>query len=102
MIILGLIFIVLSTGIKYGKMYYLIAGYNTMSKAEKAKVDIQGVASLMMKVFGAIGIALIIASILIDYYNAHEIEGYVIAPIVISGTLWLVIRSNSKKYRINR
>ena len=37
MILTAIIFIVLGVLIKYGKMYFLIAGYNTMSKKEKEK-----------------------------------------------------------------
>jgi hypothetical protein len=46
MIGIPIIFILLGILIKYGKMYFLIAGYNTMSKAEKEKVDIKGIATV--------------------------------------------------------
>lgn len=35
MIVIAILFIVLGVLIKYGKMYSLIAGYNTMPKDEK-------------------------------------------------------------------
>ena len=37
MLITAILFIVFGIFIKYGKMYFLIAGYNTMSKEEKEK-----------------------------------------------------------------
>jgi len=46
MVIVAFIFILLGIVIKHGKMYFLIAGYNTMSKEEKAKYDIEGIATL--------------------------------------------------------
>ncbi len=46
MILTAIIFIVLGVLIKYGKMYFLIAGYNTMSKKEKEKYDIKGIATV--------------------------------------------------------
>ena len=45
MILTAIIFIILGIIIKYGKMYWLIAGYNTMPKEEKEKYDIEGIAS---------------------------------------------------------
>lgn len=44
----AVIFIILGILIKYGKLYVLIAGYNTMSKEEQKKVDIQGIASVYL------------------------------------------------------
>jgi hypothetical protein len=101
MITVALIFIVLGIGIKYAKMYYLIAGYNTMSKEQQARVDIEGIASLFLKIMVIMGTILILASLVIDYYKVPEIETYVIDITVPAGVLWLIIRSNSKKYRID-
>lgn len=41
------LFFLIGIGIKYFKWYFLIAGYNTMSKKQKEKVDIEGLAYLM-------------------------------------------------------
>ena len=46
MIVTAIIFIVLGILIKYGKMYFLIAGYNTMPREEKEKYNIAGIATL--------------------------------------------------------
>lgn len=46
MITVAIIFIVLGILIKYVKMYFLVAGYNTMRKAEKSKYDIEGIAPI--------------------------------------------------------
>ena len=43
MIGVAILFIVLGILIKYGKMYFLIAGYNTMPKEEKEKYNIEGI-----------------------------------------------------------
>lgn len=44
MILVAILFNVLGVLVKNGKAYNLIAGYNTMSPEEKAKVDIKGIA----------------------------------------------------------
>lgn len=76
MIEVAIIFIVLGVLIKYGKMYFLIAGYNTMRKEEKARYNIEGIAT----VFG------------------NTMFG--MALIIIIGIPYLLIKSNSDKYRI--
>ena len=60
MIVAAIIFIILGILIKYGKMYWLIAGYNTMPIEEKEKYSIKGIANLFGNVM--FGMALIIIS----------------------------------------
>lgn len=50
MIGIAILFIILGILIKYGKMYFLIAGYNTASKEEKEKVDVKGIATVFRNV----------------------------------------------------
>ncbi|MGI6421157.1 MAG: DUF3784 domain-containing protein [Syntrophomonadaceae bacterium] len=47
LIIIGLSFIGLGLAVHRFKWYFLIAGYNTMSKEKKAKVDVEGLGRLM-------------------------------------------------------
>lgn len=58
MIQTAMVFIALGIAIKYGKMHFLMAGYNTMSKEDKAKYDIEGISSVFRNVM--FGMALII------------------------------------------
>ena len=46
LIITAIFFVILGALIKYGKMYFLIAGYNTLPAEEKKKYDIQGIANV--------------------------------------------------------
>lgn len=46
-IIIGVIFIALGLAVHVFKWYFLIAGYNTMSKEKKAKVNTEGLGRLM-------------------------------------------------------
>ena len=102
MILVAILFVVLGALIKYGKMYFLIAGYNTMPKEEKAKYDAQGIANVMWN--GFVGMALLIA---IGHYTAKwlgnpPIERYVFFSTVIIGVAYIIIKANSGKYRIDR
>jgi hypothetical protein len=100
MIGIPIIFIILGILIQYGKMYFLIAGYNTMSKAEKEKVDIKGVATVFRNaMFGMAAI------MLLGYFIAEKLKNPHLHSITFFGTLmvgipYLLVKSNSKKYRL--
>jgi ABC-type dipeptide/oligopeptide/nickel transport system ATPase component len=100
MIGIPIIFIILGILIQYGKMYFLIAGYNTMSKAEKEKIDIKGVATVFRNaMFGMAAI------MLIGYFMAEKLENPNINSVTFFGALmvgipYLLVKSNSKKYRL--
>ncbi len=53
--------------IKHGKMYYLIAGYNTMPKEKKKKFDISGYASLIRNCLVLIGTIIIAGNYILTY-----------------------------------
>lgn len=81
-------------------MYFLIAGYNTMSKEEKEKVDVKGIATVFRNVM--FGMALII---LIGYFFAKKFENPNIEIVTFFGAIligvpYLLIKSNSKKYKL--
>jgi len=63
-IIIGFIFIFLGLGVHVFKWYFLISGYNTMSKEKKANVDIEGLARFIGKYGYANGGMLLLAGIL--------------------------------------
>lgn len=97
---IAILFILLGAAIKYGKMYFLIAGYNTMPAAEKAKYDIKRIATLFRNIMFTMGAFILMANLAAYYFDRPEIEGYVFYPIFGIGLIWLIVASNSKKYRI--
>ncbi|RDI12132.1 DUF3784 domain-containing protein [Flavobacterium sp. AG291] len=102
MLAVAFIFIVAAIAVKYGKMYNLIAGYNTMSPAEKAKINIEAIATLFRNVFFGMAAVLIVSEILIQYSVWPELGEYIQIPALLIGTLWILLRSNSKKYRYDK
>lgn len=100
--IIAIILILSAVAVKYGKMYSLIAGYNTMSPAEKAKVNIEAIATLFRNVFFSMAAVLMLSEILIKYSIWPELGEYIQIPALLAGTLWILIRSNSKKYRYDK
>ena len=100
MIGIAILFTILGILIKYGKMYFLIAGYNTMSKEEKEKVDIKGIATVFRNAM--FGMALIIIT---GYFFAKKlknpnIENIAFFGAILIGVPYLLIKSNSKKYKL--
>jgi len=90
---------VLGWAIERFKLYALIAGYNTMSKEEKAKVKIEDVARLMRNTFFGIGAVLIF----VEYFSADlGLEGYqamMQSLVVVVGVLVMIIQSNGERYK---
>ena len=97
MISVALLFIVLGVLIKYGKMYFLIAGYNTMSKEEKEKYDIEGIATVFRNAMFGMAVIIIIGYLLANWLNNPIIEKYLFYGAVFIGIGYLLIASNSKK-----
>ena len=101
MIGIAILFIALGILIKYRKMYFLIAGYNTMSKEEKEKYDIEGIARVFKNVMFGMAFIIIVGFLVSKWLGNPEIENYSVLASVITGIPYLLIKSNSKKYKIN-
>jgi uncharacterized membrane protein len=95
----GIFLILLGIVIKHVKLYFLIAGYNTMSKAEKEKVNIEKVATLLRNVFAFIGLAFILLGVASSNLENPEIANYIFYPVVIGSVIYLLVKSNSKAYK---
>lgn len=100
-ITVALIFIVLGLLIKYGKLYMLIAGYNTMSKEEQQKVDIQGIASVFRNGMFGMAALLLIGYALSIWLADDRIELYLFFLSIAIGLPYILIVSNANKYKIN-
>ena len=89
----------LGWGVDRYKLYGLIAGYNTMSKEEKAKVRIEDVARLMRNTFFGIGAVLIF----VEYFGADlGLEGYrsmLQSLVVVVGVIVMLIQCNGERYK---
>lgn len=98
-IYVGIFLILLGILIKHFKLYFLIAGYNTMSKAEKEKVKIEKVAVLLRNVLIIIGLSMILLGFANSYMENPQVANYLFFPIVIGSVIYLLVKSNSKAYK---
>lgn len=96
------IFIVILAAIlvKYGKMYFLIAGYNTMSATKKRKYNIKRIANTIGNVLFAIAFLMSVGYILSKWLENPKIEMVSTNIAVIFGVLYLLIVLNSGKFKI--
>lgn len=95
----AIFFIVLGVLIKYGKMYFLIAGYNTMSKEEQAKYNIAGVATVFRNGMCGMGVVILGGYFLADYTEQPKIENYAFWTAMILGIPYILLMSNSNKFK---
>jgi hypothetical protein len=97
MIGVAILFIILGALVKYGKMYFLISGYNTLSPAEKEKVNVEAIADVFRN--GMFGMALvIIAGYLISMFTGEQLiyrASFFVA--ILLGLPYLIVVSNIKK-----
>lgn len=99
MITIAILFIILGILIKYGKMYFLIAGYNTMSKEEKSKYNISGIATVFRNTMFGMALMIIIGHFSADWLKDPAIEKIAVSASILIGLPYLLITSNLKKYK---
>lgn len=80
-------------------MYFLIAGYNTMSKEEKEKYNIEGIATVFRNVIFLMALFIIAGYVLAKLLENPNIQNYVFWSTMIIGIPYLLIKSNSKRYK---
>lgn len=99
MIFTATLFILIGIAIKHGKMYNLIAGYNTMSPEEKAKYNIEKIATLFRNVMIAMAVGILVSYGFACWLNIPKIKVFGMFASILIGLPYLLIMSNSKKYR---
>ena len=102
MIIVAILFILLGVLIKYAKMYFLIAGYNTMSKVEKSKYDVDGIATVFRNAMFGMAFVMIVGHFIAKWADNPQIEIISMFGAIITGLPYLLIKTNSKKYKIEK
>lgn len=100
MIAVAIIFIVLGALVKYGKMYFLIAGYNTMSKEKQAEYDIDGIAAVFRNAMFGMALMIIAGYFAAQWFQNLTIELVSFFGAIIIGIPYLLIKVNSDRYRV--
>ncbi|MFL0112082.1 DUF3784 domain-containing protein [Tenacibaculum maritimum] len=102
MIGVAILFIIFGILIKYGKIYWLIAGYNTIPKEQKDKYNIGEIANVFRNLM--FGMAFIIFSgyLIAKWKDNSNIQNYAFGISILIGVPYLLLESNSKKYKKNQ
>ena len=80
-------------------MYFLIAGYNTMSKEEKEKYNIEKIATVFRNVMFGMGFIIILGLIVGNITENWALPKYAFGIAMAIGIPYLLFESNSKKYK---
>jgi len=99
MILVAFIFITIGILVKYAKMYFLISGYNTMSAEKKATYDIESLANLFKNVFFTMALLIILGYFISKLLENPVIENTAFFGAILVGVPYLLIQSNSSKYK---
>ncbi len=99
MIGIAILFVVLGIMVKYGKMYSLIAGYNTMSSSEKECVNIKAIANVFRNVMFGMAFIIVVGILLSEYTGNPSLQTNALFIAVFTGVPYLIIVSNLKKYK---
>lgn len=100
MIGIAILFLILGILIKYGKMYFLIAGYNTMSKEENEKIDVKGIATVFRNAMFGMALLIIAGYFFAKNFKNPTIENIAFFGAILIGVPYLLIRSNARKYKL--
>lgn len=95
--IVSLLFVFLGIAISRYKCYWLIAGYNTASKEEKARIDIENVAKHMSRMCYLIAFILFLGSMTSKYYSISILPFIILMLVVIFGYLFYIQRFDHNK-----
>lgn len=102
LITVSIIFIALGIAIKYGKMYFLIAGYNTMPEKEQKKYNIDGIASVFRNAMFGMSLIMILGYFISKWIENPKIQMYALLGAILIGLPYLLIVSNSDTYKIKK
>ena len=91
--------ILIITGFLVKKFPDLIAGYNSLTDAQKKKVNIDGLSSMMRNYLIAIGILVILIGLVMSILEVKQHYSIMITSLVIVLAVIFMISKSQKYYR---
>jgi len=90
-ILVFVISLAVGAAVKYGKQYWLIAGYNTMPKDKQQNVDIAGLASFMGNCAFILGSFFLAGAVASSLWHAHLF--FAVILLYTGGIIFMVLRA---------
>lgn len=78
-----------------------MAGYNTLSEEQKKNYDIEGIATVFRNAMFIMSLIIFAGYLLGLWLENERISLYALFVAIATGIPYLLLRSNSKKFRIN-
>lgn len=98
-LIIAIVLFVIGVLIKFGRMYFLIAGLNTMSDEERADYNLPKIGNLFFAVCSGMS-AIILLGYLVGLWIENEYVEFVFLFIaIVLGLIVLLSKINSESYR---
>jgi hypothetical protein len=91
-IMVGGVLILTGLAVSHGKLYFLISGYNTMTKERKKHFDIEGFSKLFRNCFLLMGTVIILGQYLLVFLGWSRAPYWIISISVGSIMPYLLIR----------
>ncbi|WP_231743057.1 DUF3784 domain-containing protein [Winogradskyella endarachnes] len=82
-------------------MYFLIASYNTMSTEKKENYDIEGIATVFRNAMFGMAVIMLIGLALSYGLDKPKLEEYFFFGALMIGIPYLLIVSNSDKFKLD-
>ena len=101
MIGISIFFVILGLAIKNGKLYFLMAGFNTLPEEEKKKYDVEGIASVFRNAMFFLGFVISLGYYISQWSEIPEIKFYSFYAALLVGIPYLLINSNKNKYKLD-
>lgn len=102
LIIVAIIFIIIGILVKYAKMHFLMAGYNTMSKKDQKQYDIEGIASVFRNAMFIMALIMLLGYALTKWFGTSNLDTYILLGALAIGLPYILIASNSSKYKMDQ
>jgi uncharacterized membrane protein len=75
----------------------MLAGYNTMTKEEKRKIDINGITTIIRTCLILVGLIIIIGSLMSILFNIKKVSIYLIPVVIIVSFPYILLRVQNHK-----
>ena len=91
-IVPGFIFIFIAILVGVFQQHWIISGVNTMSKREKAKMDLDYMCKSFGVLFGILGLFVLLSPFIFDYFNIkYEYRHHIVGIVSITYIVFMVL-----------
>ena len=91
--------LIIITGLIIKRYPNMLAGYSTMTKEEKKKININGITTIIRNCLIFVGFIIIIGSLMSIFFNIEKVSIYLIPVVMIVSFPYILLRVQKHKYK---